>query len=162
MLSLENQHVCYFISKSYQDCSQIPYRQRSPLSIVPYVCVSEKEKYETQWQKKILAWRYAMWYVWGREKDLKLFLLWCPAYEEERRQNFCLQQPYVEEEELTMRKLLFDKENIQEAKVTIMQLWKIRETKRKEIENRPFAVRDTFGSSVTKTTLPTLNWIECM
>ncbi len=72
----------------------------------------------------------------GKE-DLKHFLLWCPTYEEERRQNFCLQQPYVEEEEFTIGKFLFGKENVQEAKITILQFRKIREKKRKEIENRP-------------------------
>ncbi len=74
----------------------------------------------------------------GVEKeDLKHFLLWCPAYEEERRQNFSLQQPYDEEEEFTIGKFLFDKENVHEAKITILNFWKIREKKRKEIENRP-------------------------
>ncbi len=72
----------------------------------------------------------------GKE-ELKHFLFLCPAYEEERRQNFCLQQPYEEEEEFTIGKFLFDKENVHEAKITILQFWKIREKKRKEIENRP-------------------------
>ncbi len=88
-------------------------------------------------------------------EDLKHFLLWCPAYEEEKRQNFCLRKPYVEEEELTIGKILFDKENVQEAKVTLLQFWKIREKKRNRKPTQ--TVRDTSGSAVTKTTLPTLN-----
>ncbi len=94
---------------------------------------------------------------WEGKEDLKHFLLWCPAYEEERRQNVCLQQPYGEEEELIIGIFLFNKENVQETKLTILQFWKIREKKKKRNIKLIQTVRDTSGSAVTKATLPKLN-----
>ncbi len=41
-------------------------------------------------------------------EDLKHFLLWCPAYREERRKFTRLQQPYVEDEEDIIGKYLFE------------------------------------------------------
>ncbi len=71
-------------------------------------------------------------------EDLKHFLLWCPAYREERRIFTQLQQPYVEDEEDIIGKYLFENRYIEETKREIYKFWMIREKKRKEREeNRP-------------------------
>ncbi len=65
--------------------------------------------------------------VCGNEKeDLPHFILWCPAYEEPRKKNKILQQPYEDDQEKNIGKFLFE-ENIREAKETLYQFWKIRE-----------------------------------
>ncbi len=67
----------------------------------------------------------------GSEKeDLKHFLLWRPAYSDERQKNIKLQQPYQEGEENAIGELLFGN-NIEETKETIQKFWKIREKKMK-------------------------------
>ncbi len=64
--------------------------------------------------------------VCGNEKeDLPHFILWSPAYEEPRKKNKILQQPYEDQEEI-IGNFLFE-ENIREAKETLYQFWKIRE-----------------------------------
>ncbi|RUM32355.1 MAG: hypothetical protein DSY42_01165, partial [Aquifex sp.] len=65
------------------------------------------------------------------KEDLKHFLLWCPAYSEERKKNLRLQQPYEEEEENIIGKFLFDNIKIEEAKEVIYEFWQIREKERK-------------------------------
>ncbi len=45
------------------------------------------------------------------------FILWCPAYEEPRKKNKILQQPY-EDQEKNIGNFLFE-ENIREAKETL-------------------------------------------
>ena len=65
------------------------------------------------------------------KEDLKHFILWCPAYEEERRKSDRLQQPYQEDEEELLGSYLFTNENIEETKERILVFWKIREKKRK-------------------------------
>ncbi len=67
----------------------------------------------------------------GSEKeDLKHFILWCPAYSEERQKNIILQQPYQDEEEHVIGELLFGN-SIEQTKKTIQKFWKIREKKMK-------------------------------
>ncbi len=46
---------------------------------------------------------------WADNEDLKHFLLWCPAYREERGKITRFQQPYIEDEEDTIGKYLFEK-----------------------------------------------------
>ncbi len=56
----------------------------------------------------------------GSEKeDLKRFILWCPAYSEERQKNIVLQQPYQEEEDV-IGELLFGN-SIEQTKETIQK-----------------------------------------
>ncbi len=65
--------------------------------------------------------------VCGYDKeDLNHFILWCPAYDQPRQENKKLQQPYEEDQEKNIGKLLFE-ENTREAKETIYEFWKIRE-----------------------------------
>ncbi len=64
----------------------------------------------------------------GEKEDLTHFLLWCPAYSDERLKNINLQQPYQEKKDI-MGELLFGN-NIEETK-TIQKFWKIREMKMK-------------------------------
>ncbi len=65
------------------------------------------------------------------DRDVKHFLLWCPAYMEMRRKIIRLQQPYMEDEEDIIGKYLF--ENIHtEAKKEIYKFWLIREKRRRE------------------------------
>ena len=45
-------------------------------------------------------------------EDLNRFILYCSAYEEERKANSVLQQPYQEDEEEITGQLLFNKENL--------------------------------------------------
>ncbi len=64
----------------------------------------------------------------GSEKgDLKHFLVWCPAYSDERQKNMKLQLPYQEH---TVSQLYF-RSNIEETKETIHKFWKIKEKKMK-------------------------------
>ncbi len=65
-------------------------------------------------------------------EDLKHFLLWCPAYTQERR-NERLQQPYPEQEDV-IGQYLFENKFIEETKRTLHTFWKIREKKMKEKE----------------------------
>ncbi len=68
----------------------------------------------------------------GYEKeDLTHFLLWYPAYSDERQKNMKLQQLY-EEENIT-GKLLFGNKNIEETKETIH---KFREIRQKKVEQQ--------------------------
>ncbi len=64
--------------------------------------------------------------MWRRKEDLRHFLLWCPAYRDEREKNLKLQQQCQEGED-TIRELLFRNDNIEETKDTIYKCWKIRE-----------------------------------
>ncbi len=71
-------------------------------------------------------------------EDLKHFLLWCPAYREERGKITRLQQPYVEDEEDIIGKYLFENRYIEETKREIYKFWTIKGKKRREREeNRP-------------------------
>ena len=50
----------------------------------------------------------------GSEKeDLRHFLLWCPAYSDERQKNEKLQQPYKQD---IIGELLFESRNIKDTK----------------------------------------------
>ncbi len=62
-------------------------------------------------------------------EDLKHFLLWCPAYTQERRKSERLQQPYPEEEEDVIGQYLFENKFTEETKRTLYSFWKIREKK---------------------------------
>ena len=73
----------------------------------------------------------------GYEKeDLRHFLLWCPSYVLPREKNEALHQPYEENEENIIGKLLFGN-NIKKNKETIYECWKIREAKLKELHQNP-------------------------
>ncbi len=63
----------------------------------------------------------------AENEDLRHFLLWCPAYAEERKKCVRLQQPYVEEEDNTMAKFVSENDHTKETKATIYKFWKIRE-----------------------------------
>ncbi len=65
-------------------------------------------------------------------EDLKLFLLWCPAYGEERGEITRLQQPYREDENYTIGKYLFENRYKEETKREIYKFWTIREKKKKK------------------------------
>ncbi len=55
----------------------------------------------------------------GADKDLKHFLLWCPAYTEIRGKITQLQQPYIEKEEDIIGKYLFKNIYIDDTKKEI-------------------------------------------
>ena len=65
-------------------------------------------------------------------EDLAHFLLRCPEFAEERKKNPRLQQPYEENEEKIIGRLMFG-EDVEEMKKTIYAFWKIREEKLKII-----------------------------
>ncbi len=67
-------------------------------------------------------------------KDLKHFLLWCPAYTQERMKSERLQQPCPEEEDDVIGQYLFESKFIEETKRTLHTFWKTREKKMKEKE----------------------------
>ncbi len=67
-------------------------------------------------------------------KDLKHFILWCPAYDEERGKDTNFQRPYKRNEEL-LGELLFENELKYSTKQTIYAFWKIREKKREQKDN---------------------------
>ena len=67
-------------------------------------------------------------------EDLGHFLLWCPAYGEERRKCVRLQQPYTEEEDDIVGEFLFDNSHAEETKIIIQKFWSVREKKMKESE----------------------------
>ncbi len=62
-------------------------------------------------------------------EDLKHFLLWCPAYGEERGKIIQLKQPYIEEDDI-VGKYLFENGYIEKTKREIYKFWTIREKKR--------------------------------
>ena len=67
-------------------------------------------------------------------EDLKHFILHCSAYEEERKANSVLQQPYQEDEEEIIGQLLFNKENLEKSKILLETFWRKRTKKMKELE----------------------------
>ncbi len=72
----------------------------------------------------------------GNEKeDLQHFVLHYPAYQEERRWHPGLQQPYQEDEDQVIGRILFENENtnIENTKETITKFWHKREKRRKEL-----------------------------
>ncbi len=69
-------------------------------------------------------------------EDLRHFLLWCPAYCEERGKIIRLQQPYEEDEDDIIGSYLFEERNIEETKKDVYRFWTIRERKRGEREGR--------------------------
>ncbi len=71
----------------------------------------------------------------AEREDLKHFMLWCPAYTQERRKSERLQQPYIEEEDDVIGQYLFDNKFIVDTKGTLHTFWKIREKKMKEKED---------------------------
>ena len=58
----------------------------------------------------------------------------CGAYEEERKANSVLQQPYQEDEEEIIGQLLFNKENLEKSKILLETFWRKRTKKMKELE----------------------------
>ncbi len=70
----------------------------------------------------------------AEREDLKHFMLWCPAYTQERRKSERLQQPYTEEDNV-IGQYLCDNKLIEETKRTLHTFWKIREKMMKEKED---------------------------
>ncbi len=77
-------------------------------------------------------------------EDLKHFLLWCPAYAEERGKITWLQQPYTQEDDDTIGKYLLENRYIEETKKEIYKFWTVREKRRREGEKKidPDSERD--------------------
>lgn len=69
---------------------------------------------------------------WNME-DLNHFILWCPGYEDIRKQTILLQRPYIEKEENIIGQLLFSEQRIQESKELVYQMWIKRENQRKNL-----------------------------
>ncbi len=67
-------------------------------------------------------------------EDLKLFILHCTAFEEERRENSVLQRPDQEDEDEIIGKLLFNKENLVKSKSLLEKFGRKRVKKMKELE----------------------------
>ncbi len=63
-------------------------------------------------------------------EDLKHFMLWCPAYTQERRKSDRLQQPYPEDD--VIEQYLFENKLMEETKGTKHSFWSIRKKKMKE------------------------------
>ena len=61
-------------------------------------------------------------------ENLNHFILWCTGYSEIRNSEPLLQQPYIQDEELILGRLLFA--NAENFKETLYKFWKIRERKR--------------------------------
>ncbi len=70
----------------------------------------------------------------AHKEDLRHFLLWCPAYCEERGKITRLQQPYKKDEQDIIGNCLFEKRNIEETKKEIFRFWMIEEERRERGE----------------------------
>ncbi len=70
----------------------------------------------------------------AEREDLKDFMLWCPAYTQERRKSERRQQPYIEEDDV-IGQYLFDNKFIEDTKRTLHTFWKIRGKKMREKEH---------------------------
>ena len=62
-------------------------------------------------------------------EDLNNFLLYCPAYNQQRNKILMLQRPYIQDEQKIIGELLFEKKLSEHKKETIYIFWKIREQK---------------------------------
>ncbi len=62
-------------------------------------------------------------------EDLKHFILWCPAYDEERGKDTNFQRPYKRNVEELLGELLFENGLKYSTKHTLYAFWKIREEK---------------------------------
>ncbi len=60
--------------------------------------------------------------------------MWCPEYTNIRHKSIILQRPYIEEENITGQ-LLFEENRIQENKEIVYEMWKKRESQRKNLLN---------------------------
>ena len=70
------------------------------------------------------------------EENLIHFILFCPEYDEERTKLIELQRPYIEDNTEIVGRLLFEDRNIDKKKEMILQMWKKREKRIKEISNQ--------------------------
>ncbi len=68
----------------------------------------------------------------GKLEDLNHFMLWCPAYNEERGEDGNFQRPYVKNEDMLLGELLFKQGIKNKTKGTIYKFWRKREKKNKE------------------------------
>ncbi len=68
----------------------------------------------------------------GKLEDLNHFMLWCPAYNEERGEDGNFQRPYVKNEDMLLGELLFKQGIKNKTKETIYKFWRKREKKKKE------------------------------
>ncbi len=68
----------------------------------------------------------------GKLEDLNHFMLWCPAYNEERGEGGNFQRPYVKNEDMPLGELLFKQGIKNKTKETIYKFWRKREKKKKE------------------------------
>ncbi len=62
-------------------------------------------------------------------EDLMHFILWCPAYDEERGKDTNFQRPYKRNVEELLGELLFENGLKYSTKHTLYAFWKIREEK---------------------------------
>ena len=67
------------------------------------------------------------------KEDILHFMLHCPAYKEERHRVIELQQPYFDNEEEIIGSFLFNKENTEQKKQVLYQMWKKRDCKLKTL-----------------------------
>ncbi len=68
----------------------------------------------------------------GKLEDLNHFILWCPAYNEERGEDGHFQRLYVKNEGMLLGELLFKQGIKNRTKGTIYKSWRKREKKKKE------------------------------
>ena len=105
--------------------------ENSEASLIMFRCrsntlnLADRKRFQNQPTTCVMCeWEY---------ENLAHFLLQCPAYREERRENLVLQQPYKENEDNIIGKLLFNGQYIEKNKKTIIKFWKIREKKIKSL-----------------------------
>lgn len=67
-------------------------------------------------------------------EDLSHFILWCPAYQDERRKEPGLQQPYISNQNTIIGQLLFQHKNHENIKETLHNFWKIRKRKIEDLQ----------------------------
>ena len=67
------------------------------------------------------------------KEDILHFMLHCPVYKEERHRVIELQQPYFDNEEEIIGSFLFNKENTEQKKEVLYQMWKKRDCKLKTL-----------------------------
>ncbi len=66
-------------------------------------------------------------------EDLHHFMLWCPAYNEERRKDENFQRLYVKNEDIILVELLFEEGMKNMTEETIYKFWRKRVKEKKEL-----------------------------
>ncbi len=126
------------LKKKHSFCSTSPRRSSSPHFTVYNNDQASEILFKSRTNNLRLNDRRRFWNepttcdMCGAElEDLRHFMLWCPAYAQERVKSERLQQPYSEEEEDIIGQYLFENKLIEEAKRTLQAFWKVREKKMK-------------------------------